>query len=466
LTEATTALLEERGYNGLGFVLTYRDPYTVIDLDGCRDPKTGDVEPWALAIVSRLASLTFVSPSGTGLHIWVKGTLLHLLPDGKGGFNKKRGRGIEGYSAKHYMTFTGEVYSGSAVEERQEEIEGLYRELHPKDERTTSASTDKDVRHDLTDDELLDVGKNMEETGSVFITLYFLGYSGSDPSAADAQLMAMLAFLTGKDPERMERLFSASALGQRDKWKNRPDYRERTIRHATKRTRKVYDPEYGSRESKVRRGLRERIGYALFVHPWAETTGDAKSAATDYFGYRAVLGKAWRANKDEVNLSVRDYWQETGLGSYKTAHKSLKRLEHGHRLIEKTKDGNAMDAATYRIKAVSIRDHTLIDTGGRESSLALCLSKCDPLLTPEEFSLLDTHLIRHPSPVMPEHDKNGRKIAGADGAPERSVGKGAGWVFDTVYAFHLLTGMPVPVAYLTERTGTDKKNLWKRRTAG
>lgn len=463
LTGATTALLEKSEYDGLGFVLTRDDPYTVIDLDGCRRPKTGEVEPWALEIVRRLASLTLVSPSGTGLHVWVRGTLQHLLPDDKGGFNKKRERGVEGYSAKHYMTWTGELFSGETIEERQEEVEELYRELHPEDEiKETVSSTGADVRHALTDEELLEKARSAETTGATFTVLYDVGYHGSDHSAADAQLMRMLAFWTTKDPERMEQLFSESALGQRGKWRHRPDYRESTVRDAIKRTRKAYDPDYGAEESKVRRGLRERMGYALFVHPWAEITGEAKSAATDYFGYWTVLRMAWKANKEEVDLSVRDYWQETGLGSYKTAHASLARLEHDHGLLEKVKDGNAKDAATYRIKKVSIRDHTLIDTGGQEFSSTLCLSKCDPLLTPEGFSLLDTHLIRHPSPTMPEYDKNGRKIASAEDAPERSVGKVAAWVFDMVYAVHVLEGRAASLNFLVERTGIDKKNLKRR----
>lgn len=343
LFEATTALLEQHGYDGVGFMLSRDDPYTVIDLDGCRDPETGEVESWALEIVCRLASLTVVSPSGTGLHVWVKGT----LP--VDGFSK-RSRGIEGYSAKHYMTFTGEVYSGENIERRQEEVEELYRELHPKDEPAGAASTGEDVRHDLTDEELLSKAGNAEGTGAAFATLYDLGYFGHDHSAADAQLMRMLAYWTGKDPERMERMFSASALGQRGKWRHRAAYRESTIQDAIKRTRKVYDPEYGTGETRIRRGLRERMAYALFVHPWAETTGDAKSAATDYFGYRAVLRMAWKANKVEIDLSVRDYQIGAGLGSYKTAHASLTRLEHDHCLLEKTKDGDAKDAATYRVK--------------------------------------------------------------------------------------------------------------------
>jgi len=49
-----------------------------------------------------------------------------------------------------------------------------------------------------------------------------------DASAADASLLSHLAFWTGKDCERMDRLFRLSGL-MRDKWDDRQDYRERSI---------------------------------------------------------------------------------------------------------------------------------------------------------------------------------------------------------------------------------------------
>ncbi len=56
-------------------------------------------------------------------------------------------------------------------------------------------------------------------------------YHGGDDSAADLALVSMLAFYT-QDPDQLEGIFSASALGQREKWRRRSDYRERTIRKA------------------------------------------------------------------------------------------------------------------------------------------------------------------------------------------------------------------------------------------
>ena len=64
---------EYGGYDGVGFVFCSGDPYSGVDLDGCRDPKSAEVEPWAAKIVRCLDSHTELSPSGEGLHIIVRG---------------------------------------------------------------------------------------------------------------------------------------------------------------------------------------------------------------------------------------------------------------------------------------------------------------------------------------------------------------------------------------------------------
>jgi putative DNA primase/helicase len=86
------------GIDGLGFVFTEDDPYAGIDLDKCRDPETGEIAPWALEIVTRMNSFTELSPSGTGLHIFVEGKL-----PGKG-INTQR---VEIYDRGRYFTVTG-----------------------------------------------------------------------------------------------------------------------------------------------------------------------------------------------------------------------------------------------------------------------------------------------------------------------------------------------------------------------
>ncbi|ACE92772.1 hypothetical protein RHECIAT_CH0003834 [Rhizobium etli CIAT 652] len=60
------------------------------------------------------------------------------------------------------------------------------------------------------------------------------------PSEADLALLAHLAFYTGHDAKRMERLFGMSALGKRDKWQ-RDSYRAITIGKALKGSTAFYN---------------------------------------------------------------------------------------------------------------------------------------------------------------------------------------------------------------------------------
>ena len=94
--EEAVAALEAGAYNGLGFMFSSGDPFTGIDLDKCRDPETGELEPWAAALVAKSGGYAEVSPSGTGVHIIVRGK----AP------NKKRGR-VECYSERRFFTMTG-----------------------------------------------------------------------------------------------------------------------------------------------------------------------------------------------------------------------------------------------------------------------------------------------------------------------------------------------------------------------
>lgn len=87
------------GYDGVGFMFCSGDPYTGVDLDGCRDPETGEIEAWAGEIVRGLDSYTELSPSGTGLHIILKGKVPVPL---------KRGQ-IEMYSVERCFTVSGHV---------------------------------------------------------------------------------------------------------------------------------------------------------------------------------------------------------------------------------------------------------------------------------------------------------------------------------------------------------------------
>jgi putative DNA primase/helicase len=59
--------------DGIGFVFSADDPFTGVDLDDCRDPITGIIESWAVELIDLLAGYAEVSPSGTGVKVWVRG---------------------------------------------------------------------------------------------------------------------------------------------------------------------------------------------------------------------------------------------------------------------------------------------------------------------------------------------------------------------------------------------------------
>jgi primase-polymerase (primpol)-like protein len=90
----------EPPYDGIGFVFSSADPFVGIDLDDCRNPKTGEIAPWALKIADRVEDgYVEASPSGTGVHIIVEGRVRD------GGMRKGK---VEMYSRERFFTITGE----------------------------------------------------------------------------------------------------------------------------------------------------------------------------------------------------------------------------------------------------------------------------------------------------------------------------------------------------------------------
>jgi primase-polymerase (primpol)-like protein len=107
---------------GVGYVFSGDDPYTGVDLDDCREPNTGTLEPWADYIVRQLDSYTEVSPSGTGVKIWVRASI-------RG--DRHRTGHIEMYDHSRYFTVTGQHLPGTptTIEDRQTQLDELYRDL-------------------------------------------------------------------------------------------------------------------------------------------------------------------------------------------------------------------------------------------------------------------------------------------------------------------------------------------------
>src|SRR5919108_5158510 len=59
--EATLACCHTRQMDGIGFVFSALDAFAGLDLDTCRDPITGTLDSWALAIVADVHSYSEIS---------------------------------------------------------------------------------------------------------------------------------------------------------------------------------------------------------------------------------------------------------------------------------------------------------------------------------------------------------------------------------------------------------------------
>ena len=232
-----TALAED--YAGIGFVFTTNDLFSGLDLDGCVNPETDEVEPWAAEILHEINSYTEISPSGRGLHVIVRAE----LPEGR-----RRNDRVEMYDRGRFFTMTGRLLPGApaSIEERQEELQRLHTRLFGGPMQSTNGTrTDNHNASMFTgDDQELVEKATRARNGEKFRRLWAGDRSGyASRSEADLALVSLLAFWTGGDEARMDALFKSSGL-YREKWE-RADYRERTTQAALARA-DFYSPRGSS----------------------------------------------------------------------------------------------------------------------------------------------------------------------------------------------------------------------------
>jgi primase-polymerase (primpol)-like protein len=224
---------------GVGFVFT-RSPFAGADLDGCRDPETGRLEEWAREIVAELDSYAEVSPSGTGVKVFVRGD----LPPGR----KRKGR-IEMYDSGRFFTVTGHRLPEvpADVMERAGQLAALHRRVFgpaPDEapERQAHARPADPPGGTALDDAELVRRAGSAANGEKFARLWAGdagGYADGDNegrSEADLALCSLLTFWCGPDEARIDRLFRQSGL-MRPKWDERHygdgrTYGQGTIGHA------------------------------------------------------------------------------------------------------------------------------------------------------------------------------------------------------------------------------------------
>jgi primase-polymerase (primpol)-like protein len=112
-------------YAGIGYIINGSGDLVCIDLDHSIN-EAGEISPGAKVILERLKSYTEKTPSGRGLHIWIKASI-----DGPNIPQiELDGQAVEIFVRSHHVTLTGDVLPGyEALESRQVEAEALYYRL-------------------------------------------------------------------------------------------------------------------------------------------------------------------------------------------------------------------------------------------------------------------------------------------------------------------------------------------------
>jgi len=242
------SVLNGAAHDGIGVMFTESKMLLGIDIDHCID--NGEVSAEIAAIIEKAHTLTEISPSGTGLHMYLKLTEPLTL-------ERKRSGSFECYTEGRWFTITGNEWKVSyhtrtATPEDALEVLRMFGYPWSKQSTPTKKAKKKSMaKVSLTDAKLREkmfAAKN----GAKIRALYDGDTSeyNDDESSADAALCAHLAFWAGKDVARIESLWLASPLGAREKTQNRADYRKRTIENALKFVTESYgeDDKTGSED--------------------------------------------------------------------------------------------------------------------------------------------------------------------------------------------------------------------------
>ena len=244
--ERTIEVFQNGDWNGIGFVLTGTE-IICMDIDHCRDLQTGSLKAQAQHCVDIANSYTEISPSGTGLHIFLCG----VLPKGARR-NDKTGCEMYGDGSPRFIAMTGNRLNALFDEIRidQSTIDTLHRLYIAKEVQVSSVEKHVEKHAVRLSVQSYDAAQLVQKAcnarnGAKFRRLYCGEISdyGNDHSRADQAVCNMLAFWTKKDPILMDQIFRQSGL-MRSKWDERhgaKTYGEMTIENAIFYTGRTYN---------------------------------------------------------------------------------------------------------------------------------------------------------------------------------------------------------------------------------
>lgn len=185
------------GYPAIGYILSDKDPFTIIDLDD-----KGDLTPEQSArqakIYAAFDSYAERSWSGNGVHIILRGII-------GGGMNRDK---VEVYDQERYIICTGDVCRNAPINNHSALLAQMVEEMG-------GITRERDIGPSgpmlLEDEEILDRMMNAKNADKFKDLFHRRPVEGEDWSQRDSSLAQMIAFHT-RNHEQALRLFRRSAL--------------------------------------------------------------------------------------------------------------------------------------------------------------------------------------------------------------------------------------------------------------
>lgn len=247
---AFAAYVNDTDLDGIGFVFSENDPYTGIDFDNCRNPKTGDIHPTVADWCQQLRGYAEASVSKTGGHVIIRGKLPDTFNTGFK-FTKypEPDMEIEVYDKRRYFIVTGNPKSKvTEIPNGQTALNALIRLYQQRKGKTSdkTAERSQQSRTPYMPVEQVITKIRQSKQARKFDALMQGDTTGySSPSEADFALCIIIAFWT-QNKTMIDAIFRQSKL-MRTKWDeihkaDGASYGEMTIENALLNLSETYSP--------------------------------------------------------------------------------------------------------------------------------------------------------------------------------------------------------------------------------
>lgn len=241
-----TAIKAKDKFNADGLGFFFKPPYIGIDIDDVEEDierlQRGEImDNMVASIYESAKSYGEISPSGTGIHIILKGD----IPG-----DRRRHGNVEMYSNGRFFTMTGDSLGKYSKVNRpnKKALERIYETYigKSKDNVVKMPRQNHGVTHDLTETEIVHKMLQSEKQGELVRDLMSGEWEKHYPSQSEADMAFanILAFYCAKDFSKMDSIFRESGL-MRDKWDEKhgkTTYGEATLYKAINDTNQMYTP--------------------------------------------------------------------------------------------------------------------------------------------------------------------------------------------------------------------------------